>query len=69
MTPKFLELTRAYDGSVVMVNPRRADMFNAVRHPSAQPDLKGKCGTEFIFGRDKALVVKESVETIKAMLK
>lgn len=69
MTPKFLELTRACDGSVVMVNPRRADMFNAVRHPSAQPDLAGKCGTEFRFGVDKYVVVRETVEQIKAMLK
>lgn len=69
MTPKFLELTRASNGEKVMVNPRRADMFHAVRHPSAQPDLKGKCGTIFAFGPRAELVVKESVETIKSMLK
>jgi hypothetical protein len=69
MTPKFLELTRMRNGEKVLVNPRRANTFFAVANPSAQPDLAGKCGTEFNFGRGEFIVVRETVEEIKALLK
>lgn len=67
MTPKFIQLTRMSTGEVMMVNPRRINAFHKRRPPTQQPKLN--CGTEVWFGRDDVILVRESVEDIKTLLK
>lgn len=67
MTPKFIEVTLNSSGLKVMVNPRRVNFFSKERVPTQQPDLD--CGTRLDFGRSEILIVKETVEQIKSLLK
>ncbi len=70
MTPKFLTLTRfASPHDSIMVNPRRVNAFTENRAPSAQPELRGKLGTVVDFNANDCIVVRESLDEIKQLLK
>lgn len=69
MTPKFITLHRfAKPHDPLMVNPRRVSMFLENRHPSAQPELKGKLGTEVMFTQSHTVIVQETPEQIATLL-
>jgi hypothetical protein len=70
MTPKFLTLTRfAAPNDTILVNPRRVNSFVENRHPSTQPDLKGKLGVVVSYNQNDYEVVRESLDEIKQLLK
>lgn len=67
MTPKFIPLHRFRTGTLIMVNPRRVDTFTELPRPTQQQDLY--CGTQVSFGRNETVIVVETVEDIKRLLK
>lgn len=73
MSPKFIQLHRFSHSPLIdardeiMVNPRRVDFFQSMPSPSAQPTLD--CGTYVGLGSSKHIVVRESVEEIRKLLK
>lgn len=70
MTPKFLTLTLfASPNDTVLINPRRVNMMIENRHPSAQPELKGKLGVVIYHTDTDFVVVRESLDEIKQLLK
>lgn len=70
MTPKFLTLTLfASPHDQVLINPRRVNMMCENRHPSAQPELKGKLGVVIYHNQNDFVVVRESLNDIKQLLK
>lgn len=70
MNTKFITLTLfAAPHDTIMVNPRRVNCFVANRHPTCQPELKGKLGTVVEYNPNDYHVVRETFEEIKQLLK
>lgn len=74
MTPKLITLHLFRSGQVledardeIMLNPRRVDYFKVKTPPTQHPNLY--CGTLVQLGSNKSIVVSETIDEIKRLLK
>lgn len=84
MTPKFLILSRfrarsvenfalesesSDDNQIIMINPRRVDYFEPVSPPNNPSQRNMYCGTKVALGSKQFIIVNETMNEIKKMLK
>ena len=67
MAVKFITLTTLGTGRELHINPRRVNYFSVVPPPSQQPSIW--CGTVVRFNANDTVIVHESPEYIKTLLK
>ena len=76
MSPKFISLhffrsdqILESDHDIIMLNPRRVDYFQPMPSPNNPNQRTLYCGTRVQLGSNKFVVVNETINEIKRMLK